>query len=480
MENRAMLGFTILLLCYDSFASNAEEAFDIRHHLSTVTRYHVVKEKKKNFLASPSIPNQCSPIHLNLVARHGTRDPTKKWIKDMDTLSIRLKSLVKNAKERGSSLENLPPWLQNWSSPWKGKTRGGYLVPEGEDELYNLGIRIKERFPELFSDNYHPDIYHIRASQVPRASASAVAFGMGIFSGQKEGKHRAFAVASESRANDIMLRFHDCCQNYREITKNQESVVQKLKQPVLDEIKGSLTTRYELNFTLNDISSLWFLCKQEASLFNIIDQACGLFTNDEVNLLEWTDDTETFILRGYGNSLNYRMGVPLLEDVISSMEQAIIANKERHAPGSYEKARLRFAHAETLVPFSCLIGLFLDESEFEKLQREETMELPPKPPQKRIWKDSEVAPFGGNNALVLHHCPSNNETKYFVQVLHNEQPMPMAGCGKADFCPFEVFKEKIASPHLKHNYNNICKGKLEQMDNESYTTKLLEMLSWFF
>lgn len=24
-------------------------------------------------------------------------------------------------------------------------------------------------------------------------------------------------------------------------------------------------------------------------------------------------------------------------------------------------ARLRFAHAETLLPFSCLIGLFLDE-----------------------------------------------------------------------------------------------------------------------
>lgn len=35
---------------------------------------------------------------------------------------------------------------------------------------------------------------------------------------------------------------------------------------------------------------------------------------------------------------------------------------EGYAPGSYEKARLRFAHAETLLPFSCLIGLFLEES----------------------------------------------------------------------------------------------------------------------
>ena len=32
-----------------------------------------------------------------------------------------------------------------------------------------------------------------------------------------------------------------------------------------------------------------------------------------------------FILKGYGNALNYRMGVPLLQDVVQSMEQAIAA-----------------------------------------------------------------------------------------------------------------------------------------------------------
>lgn len=35
---------------------------------------------------------------------------------------------------------------------------------------------------------------------------------------------------------------------------------------------------------------------------------------------------------------------------------------EKQAPGSYEKARLRFAHAETVVPFTCLLGLFLEGS----------------------------------------------------------------------------------------------------------------------
>lgn len=47
----------------------------------------------------------------------------------------------------------------------------------------------------------------------------------------------------------------------------------------------------------------------------------------QVELLEWADDLELFILKGYGNSLNYRMGVPLLRDVIQSMEQAVKAKE---------------------------------------------------------------------------------------------------------------------------------------------------------
>lgn len=125
---------------------------------------------------------------------------------------------------------------------------------------------------------------------------------------------------------------------------------------------------------------------------------------------------------------------------------------EGYAPGSYEKARLRFAHAETLLPFSCLIGLFLEESgeclynrmvlssttscflinfvclnvsEFELIQREQTLQYPPKPPKTRNWWGNIVAPFAGNNMLVLHSCASNNSSKYFVKVLHNERPIPI-------------------------------------------------------
>ncbi|GKD66507.1 histidine acid phosphatase, eukaryotic [Tanacetum coccineum] len=378
---------------------------------------------------------------LILQERQGTRAPTKKRIRDLDTLSSRLQELLQKKKQ-----------VRLWSK----------FLPGYQNRVI-LGREKSE----------------IRVTQPYRRADPAIKLRRESKYGA--GKHRAFSVLSESTASDIMLRFHDCCRNYKAYRKHQEPAVHKLKEPVLNEITSSLGARYGLNFTVKDTSTLWFLCKQEASLLGVTDQACGLFSQDEVKQLEWTDDLEMFIVKGYGNSLNYRMGVPLLEDVILSMENAIKAKEEGHAPGSYEKARLRFAHAETLVPFSCLIGLFLEGSEFDQIQREEPLKYPPKPPQKRTWRGSTVAPFSGNNALVLYSCSGNNTSEYYVQVLHNEQPIPVAGCGGTDFCPFEVFKEKIAAAHLKHSYDNLCNPNMEkQSECKSYATKFSELFSYYF
>ncbi|XP_058075109.1 uncharacterized protein LOC131223669 isoform X4 [Magnolia sinica] len=431
-----------MILCFllaSLILFSSAEPFDVRSHLSTASRYDAVKGINNNgFVASP-IPAGCSVIHLNLVARHGTRSPTRKRIKELDRLATKLEVLLSDAKQKAKeghiSLQKIPDWLWGWQSPWKGKETGGELVSKGEEELYHLGIRTRERFPDLFQEEYHPDIFPIRATQVPRASASAVAFGMGLFSGKGSlgpGKHRAFAVISESRASDIYLRFHDTCENYK------------------------------------------------------------------VALLEWTDDLEAFLLKGYGNSINYHMGVPLLQDVVRSMELAIAAKEENLTPGSSEKARLRFAHAETLIPFTCLLGLFRegsDVSEFERIQRMQPLEPPLKPPQKRNWRGSILAPFAGNNMLVLYGCPGNESknsmssgvsgSKYFVQVLHNEVPVPVPVCGNKDFFPFEDFKERIVNAYLEHNFDSLCNKKLEPSKVESLvphpvSCKFSKYFRWLF
>lgn len=83
-------------------------------------------------------------------------------------MAIRLEALVTDAKQilEEDALQKIPPWLLGWQSPWKGRGKGGELISKGEVELYQLGVRIRDRFPTLFGEEYHPDTYHIRATQV--------------------------------------------------------------------------------------------------------------------------------------------------------------------------------------------------------------------------------------------------------------------------------------------------------------------------
>jgi multiple inositol-polyphosphate phosphatase/2,3-bisphosphoglycerate 3-phosphatase len=477
--------------------SNGE--FDVRQHLSTSSRYGAGKIATSDAYKNPTAPpTGCTPILLNLVARHGTRAPTKKRIKELEQLSIRLESLLKSAEDtltgetHGS--QQIPSWLRGWQSPWDSKQTNGELTHKGEEELYHLGMRLRERFPQIFDEDYHPGVYLITATQVPRASASAVAFGMGLFAGKGAlgaGQHRAFAVISDSRSNDIHLRFHDTCQTYKEFKKKRKPALKGLLVPVYAEVSASLVKRYNLNFTKDDVASLWFLCRQEAALLDKTDQACGLFTQMEVELLEWADDLVLHYLKGYGESINYRMGVPLLQNILQSMEQAILMKQDPQIPAAVEKARLRFAHAETIIPFTCLLGLFLSASDIERIQSEQPLEPPSKPPQQRRWRGSTVAPFAANTMLVLYKCPAQEGStgkvmvpeeltnSFFVQILHNEEPVSIPGCNGSYFCPFEVFKERVAGPHLRHTFESLCTVKVIHADCP-LTCRISRFFQWLF
>lgn len=106
-----------------------------------------------------------NPI-LNSQARHGTRSPTKERMRELDNLATHLESLLNDVNEHNLPLKKFPSWLWGWTSSWKGKVKGGELTDDGEDELYYLGIRIRERFPDLFNEEYHPDVFTIKATQV--------------------------------------------------------------------------------------------------------------------------------------------------------------------------------------------------------------------------------------------------------------------------------------------------------------------------
>lgn len=57
-------------------------------------------------------------------------------------------------------------WMLDFQSPWQNFTGGGELTIEGEEEHYQLGKRLRQKFPTLFRESYNPKIYNIIATQV--------------------------------------------------------------------------------------------------------------------------------------------------------------------------------------------------------------------------------------------------------------------------------------------------------------------------
>jgi hypothetical protein len=151
-----------------------------------------------------------------------------------------------------------------------------------------------------------------------------------------------------------------------------------------------------------------------------------------------------------------------------------------------------------------LTYFFYLHQDFEKIQREEPLDLPPMPPQKRNWKGGLVAPFASNNMLVLYQCPGKTgdngmsqgqNSSYFVQVLHNEAPVSMPVrlyvCNSLSFIhwPFlfpivnsEVFNAPYSMVTSFVSFTNRLVGPLGSLmfepTNRSSERVLINLMSW--
>lgn len=58
------------------------------------------------------------------------------------------------------------------------------LTDSGQEELYMMGIRMRQRYPHLFTHDYHPERYDFSSTHVPRALQSGDAYVYGLFEGR--------------------------------------------------------------------------------------------------------------------------------------------------------------------------------------------------------------------------------------------------------------------------------------------------------
>uniref|UniRef100_A0A7G3AGA7 Putative conserved secreted protein n=1 Tax=Lutzomyia longipalpis TaxID=7200 RepID=A0A7G3AGA7_LUTLO len=293
--------------CYDAKQEGLE------HHLATKTPYRVianVNDKKIEF-------DQCSPIRMWGIFRHGTRNPSKKQIRRMKTILSEHRDAI---LAKGALCERDKEQFRTWKVHLN-EDEEKFLVPEGEVELIELAERTQNRFPDLLFDQYDNLTYKFKYTHTQRAKKSAEGFATGLFG--RDNIRQVWYPEPESR--DPILRFYKRCPRWKvEVDKNPDAMEQ-VRLFISSEIfraflEGLRVKTGILDLSAEDARLMYTTCAFETAWDrHRISPWCSLFTRKSIKIMEFLEDLEYYWIDGYGYELTYKQACPAAQNMFEHL-----------------------------------------------------------------------------------------------------------------------------------------------------------------
>lgn len=437
MGLRVLVATALLLLSLDVATAAASEKQDVLDkHMSTKTKYPTptlaeeIETRAREEAEAAAL--QCRPVQLNYVVRHGTRFPTIKDIRRID--SVHRKLLL---HQRDADIA----WLHNWTNPYDPE-HAGWLAPIGVDELIDIGARLRRRFGASFRRHFNASAFVFESTWKVRTQQSASAFAYGFFDERHEPVHVGIAPIGA----DHELRFFDNCPAYdRAIDDNATATIHyadyrtshQMQQNVLAFRERTGTAHVQTEpLTRSDMEAAYAACAFDVAIFSRYDRWCALFTREMLLSMDYYHDLKHFYKKSHGHALAFEIAAPLLQDVFESMRARVM--RAAHVDGHF-----RFAHAETILPLASLLDLSYFDRHASDAAGHFLATTPLDVAITRAFHASTLAPFAANIGFVLYECDGDDDDApaYRVATLLHERQVAFRACGNATLCPFEQFEQ---------------------------------------
>ncbi|XP_058508426.1 multiple inositol polyphosphate phosphatase 1a [Solea solea] len=359
----------------------------------------------------PPFP-QCREIHLTAIIRHGTRYPTSKNVKKMQTLYDIVKS---SASGRESWLRE----IQNEWTMWYTEDMDGRLVQKGVSDHKNLAVRLSKLFPSLLTEEkLRAGLIKFTTSSKHRCVNSTLSF--------KAGLTELWAIEDmefDHTVNDALMRFFDSCPRFVEEVDNNPSALTEMDRfkqgpemrRVTEKIADRLRVSYE-NITDDMAEAAFYLCAYELAIKTVNSPWCRLFDEVDAQVMEYSNDLKQFWKRGYGHDINSKSSCILFHDMFSRLEKA--ANENKSGQQVTEAVTVQIGHAETLLPLLTLLGFFKDSEALTSTNYATQ--------SGRSFRTSLMLPYAANLLLVLYDCGQGDLR---LQPLLNEKAVTFPGLG---------------------------------------------------
>lgn len=342
-------------------------------------------------------PKGYKPFYISHYGRHGSRYHSKE--------SYLTKPIAVLEELNGKGLLNYKGQeLLDALKGLLGESMGmeGMLTPVGARELYGIGSRIYQNFPEIFKDRR--DVAAV-SSYVPRCLMSMTSLCDGL---HDKGSSLRFSYRTGERYYEYLCHENDK-KPYRKIADEMlDNLYASHSRP--DVFFGNICTDVEAALKVvgkpaSLVSEIWragSIAKAIESQHNVF----SFFTEDEL-IGQWIIKNNHFYCQ-YGNSPEAEKFVserayPIVMDIIKKADEAISGDTA---------ADLRFGHDMWLVPLVSYMGLKDFAAQVNPLNAHE------------CWNVTQASQFASNLQMVFYR---NKSGDVLVKFLYNEQETSLCG-----------------------------------------------------
>ncbi|XP_045498358.1 multiple inositol polyphosphate phosphatase 1-like [Colias croceus] len=378
----------------------------------TKTPYEAVRGDVRDI---PAL-EQCEPVSVWMMMRHGTRHPEVDEITQMKAV-VELRTDILQAHEEGrgemcaQDIQNLRKWT--WDKNLDASPSD--LTVEGMEELQSIGSRFGEKFSNVLE---HMQQYKIRASIEMRTQMSAKAFVKGLQ------RNNQTLNISTSFPNDLTARpYRYCKRRFYDILigdKIPEETAKYLQSRDFLKVLTSVQKRTGLTNALSPktILQIYDLCRFYRSYsIRLSDAWCALFSDSDLKALEYVEDVQHYYRNGHGEPMNAKLGASSLKDLYQKFVQG---TQGINSFSGY------FSHDTMLGMLYAALGIYADTpviSGFERVK-------------KRQWRTSFLTPYAANFVAVLNRCNDSTSSVFKVQFLINEMELHLCNKRACDWDEF--------------------------------------------
>jgi multiple inositol-polyphosphate phosphatase/2,3-bisphosphoglycerate 3-phosphatase len=276
--------------------------------------------------------------------------------------------------------------FQSWKPMNINLEHQKFLTKEGEEELFSLGSRFRNRFSELVSDKHAS--FTFKHTPTQRTNLSARRFIAGLFNNEAID----YEVEEVAR-DDVVLRPYKGCHLWRKnVKKNPNTLIEKRKLVESEHVANIVKEIREMTqidyLDFKDIELIYTMCGFETAWRHRLHDGksvwCSLFKNEaHIKTMEYLEDMEYYWIDGPGFEITKRVACKTVADMLELLDPA---------SQNDQKLTFYFTHSGTILKLLTFLELYQDDFQLtaDKLNRD------------RKWQTSLIDTFSSNIVAILY------------------------------------------------------------------------------